>query len=240
MPRMLIAGSSRGIGAALARIAVAHGWDVILHGRSDSTALRALQQELGAPVVSCDGMDREATFAALEAAGALDGIEALVNTLGAVAPSQILEDSDQLWQSMYAANVLAPLHFCQAVIPGMLRSGTGAIVNVSSIRGYDTLAEGEVAAYSAAKAALMNLTSTLARSLAPTIRVNCVAPGFTLTDMAASWSDRVRASAQTALLQRAAEPAEIAEALLFLASDRASFITGQTLLVDGGFELATT
>ncbi len=240
MPRMLIAGSSRGIGASLARLARSQGWEVILHGRTRSQALLRLAEELGAPAIACDGTDRSAVHSALVEAEVLDGVDALVNSLGAVAASSILTDSDDLWQQQYTANVLAPLHFCQEILPGMLRAGSGTVVNVSSIRGYPTLSEAEVAAYSAAKAALINLTAGLARAYAPTVRVNCVAPGFTLTDMSQTWSDRVRSAVCTALLGRAADPAEIAESILFLASPRSSFITGQTLLVDGGLGLATS
>jgi len=93
-------------------------------------------------------------------------------------------------------------------------------------------------AYSASKAGVINLTSALAKEYAPIIRVNSVAPGFTLTEMAKTWNDTVRNQVKTALLGRAAEPEEIAEAILFLASDKASFITGQTLDVDGGYEIS--
>lgn len=240
MPRMVIAGSSRGIGAAVARLARAEGWEVILHGRNRSASLMELSEELGSPAIACDGIDRTAVHRALADAGALDGIDSLVNSLGAVTASSILDDTDDLWTGQYAANVLAPLHFCQELIPAMIRTGSGTVVNVSSIRGYSTLSEPEVAAYSAAKSALINLTAGLARAYAPAVRVNCVAPGFTLTDMSHTWSDRVRSTVQTALLGRAAEPEEIAQSIMFLATPRSSFITGQTLLVDGGLELASS
>ena len=93
-------------------------------------------------------------------------------------------------------------------------------------------------AYSLSKAAVVNLTSALAKEVAPHITVNAVAPGFTMTDMSKTWNDTVRDQVKTALLGRAAEPEEIAEAILFLASDSASFITGQTLQVDGGYEIS--
>lgn len=239
MPTMLIAGSSRGIGAAVARLARREGWDVLLHGRSMSDGLHALSSELSARAITCDGTDRQGVLDAVASATADCGLDALVNSLGTVRPSVVLEDQDDFWLEQYSVNVLGPLHFSQAAIP-LMRSAGGSIVNVSSIRGYDTLSDAEVAAYSAAKASLMNMTSGLARKFAPKIRVNCVAPGFTLTDMADTWSDRVRSTVKTALLGRAAQPAEIAEVILFLASQRSSFITGQTILADGGFELRNT
>lgn len=238
MPRMLIAGSSRGIGAAVARLARTEGWDVVLHGRAPSRALAGLAAELDATAITCDGVDRGAVRAAVEPVIAEGKIDALVNSLGSVIASDVVADEDEPWLEQYAANVLAPLHFAQAVIPAMVADGHGAIVNVSSIRGLTTMADVEVGAYSAAKAALINVTAGLARRFAPHVRANAVAPGFTLTDMADSWSDRVRSTVETALLGRPADPAEIAEAIFFLASPRSSFITGQTLLVDGGFELA--
>lgn len=93
-------------------------------------------------------------------------------------------------------------------------------------------------AYSASKAAVINLTSALAKEFAPIIRVNAVAPGFTQTDMTKTFNEATWKKVETALLGRIAQPDEIAEALLFLLSDRASFITGQTLTVDGGYEIA--
>jgi 3-oxoacyl-[acyl-carrier protein] reductase len=190
--------------------------------------------------VTCDGVDRAAVLSAIADAGVRDGIDSLVNCLGAVTPSNVLEDEDEVWLDQYSVNVLGPLHFCQAVLPGMLAKGRGSIVNVSSIRGYHTMADAEVAAYCAAKAALINVTTAFARKFAPDVRVNAVAPGFTLTDMADTWSPRVRQEVETALLRRAARPEEIAECIYFLASEKSSFVTGQVLLSDGGYELATT
>jgi len=238
MGRMLITGSSRGIGREVARLARRDGWDVVLHGRSPSPSLDALAEELGAVAVACDATDRTAVREALEADGCRGDFDALVNCLGAVAPSQVLTDDDSIWMSQYAVNVLGPVHFCQAVLPGMLSQGWGSIVNVTSIRGLPSMADADVAAYSAAKAALISVTTALAREYAPTVRVNAVAPGFTMTDMSSSWSERVRGEVTSALLERAARPEEIAECIVFLASDRSSFVTGQVLLADGGYELA--
>ena len=165
-----------------------------------------------------------------------DGIvpDGLVCALGAVAATPACGGDTGGWLDQFAANVLGPAHFIRAVAPAMQRRGHGRIVTVSSIRGQDPLSSPEVAAYSAAKAAVENLTTTYARELAPAITVNCVAPGFVLTDMADTWSETVRAEVDRCLLGRAAQPEEIAKILLFLVSDAASFITGQTLLADGG------
>jgi len=118
----------------------------------------------------------------------------------------------------------------------MQKKGAGRIVNIASIRGYGITSSR--AAYSTSKAAIMNLTCTLAKEYAPTIAVNAVSPGFTRTDMAKTWSEAVWNQVKTSLLNRVAEPEEIAEAICFLASEKASCITGQSLLVDGGYSIS--
>jgi 3-oxoacyl-[acyl-carrier protein] reductase len=120
----------------------------------------------------------------------------------------------------------------------MRRSKYGRIVNVASIRGHVPTASNRSLAYSTTKAAIVNLTASLAKELAPDIAVNAVSPGFINTDIAKGWPDSVWQKVGTALTGRIAEPREIAEAILFLASDAASFVTGQTLVVDGGYTIA--
>jgi 3-oxoacyl-[acyl-carrier protein] reductase len=234
---VLIAGSSRGIGAAAARHEAARGSRVILHGRSDSVALKELSGELDAPAYHCDGQDatavRQLVDTALAEVGAID---ALICTLGSVTATDALAGSTDDWIAEYRSNVLGPVNFIRAVAPSMLANGGGRIVTVSSIRGRDNLASPEVTAYSAAKAALENVTVSFAKALAPSITVNSVAPGFVLTDMSDTWSDEVRKEVATNLLGRAAQPEEIAALLCFLVSDGASFITGQTVLADGGLD----
>jgi 3-oxoacyl-[acyl-carrier protein] reductase len=234
---VLIAGSSRGIGAAAARLEAAAGSRVILHGRTDSEALQKLAAELDAPSYHCDGDDVAAVgriVADIEAGG--DHIDALICTLGSVAATDALVGDTDGWIAEYRSNVLGPVNFIRAVAPSMLARGGGRIVTVSSIRGRDNLASPEVTGYSAAKAALENVTVSFAKALAPSITVNAVAPGFVLTDMSETWSAEVRKEVATNLLGRAAQPEEIATLLCFLASDAASFITGQTILADGGLD----
>jgi NAD(P)-dependent dehydrogenase (short-subunit alcohol dehydrogenase family) len=147
-----------------------------------------------------------------------------------------MENED--WKEEFETNVLGTVNFCQAVIPIMQRQGNGSIANVSSIRGINQLVSNRGMSYSISKVSVTGLTSALAKEFAPVIRVNAVAPGFTNTDMAKTWNDSVRKQANSALLGRVAEPKEIAAALLFLISDDSSFVTGQTLIVDGGYGLA--
>jgi 3-oxoacyl-[acyl-carrier protein] reductase len=234
---ILLAGSSRGIGAATARLAVEAGAKVVLHGRSASPQLQALAAELGSRYICCDGRDADAVSSAvqgLDAEGVL--IDALVCTLGAVSSTPALDGATDEWLEEFRANVLAPAHFIRAVAPGMKARGKGRIVTVSSIRGKANLASPAVTGYGAAKAALENVTAAFAKELAPSITVNAVAPGFALTDMSATWTPEVRAEVDRNLLGRAARPEEIAAVLLFLVSDAASFITAQTILVDGGLD----
>ncbi|CAN5517913.1 SDR family oxidoreductase [soil metagenome] len=234
---VLIAGSSRGIGAAAARQEVAAGSRVILHGRSDSPALKELSVELDAPAYSCDGQDAAAVTELVTGVLAAHGrIDALICTLGSVLRTDALSGSTDEWIDEYRSNVLGPVNFIRAVAPSMLEAGGGRIAVVSSIRGRDNLASPEVTGYSAAKAALENVTVSFAKALAPSVTVNAVAPGFVLTDMSESWSDEVRKEVATNLLGRAAQPEEIAALLCFLVSDGASFITGQTVLADGGLD----
>ncbi|OKH80643.1 3-oxoacyl-ACP reductase [Mycobacterium sp. SWH-M3] len=234
---VLIAGSSRGIGAAAARMESRSGSRVILHGRSDSPALKELAAELDAPAYHCDGQDRDAVERLVNSLVAQsDSIDALICTLGTVTATDALAGDTEAWVEEYRANVLGPVNFIRAVAPSMLANGKGRIATVSSIRGRDNLASPEVTGYSAAKAALENVTASFAKALAPAITVNAVAAGFVLTDMADTWSDEVRKEVSANLLGRAAQPEEIAALLCFLVSDGASFITGQTILADGGLD----
>ncbi|MBI5621774.1 SDR family oxidoreductase [Candidatus Falkowbacteria bacterium] len=234
---ILITGSSRGIGAATAKLAKQYGATVILHGKEDSQELQTLAKSLGATVITCDVADSKAVHTAvaqaLQAAGRID---VLVNCAGITNAKPFLEATEQDWLEIFHINVLGTVNFCKAVIPLMQKAQYGRIVNVSSVRGYG-MTSGR-AAYSSSKAAIINLTATLAKEFAPTILVNSIAPGFTNTDMSKTWSEQLRRQAMASLLNRIAEPTEIAEAILFLASDRASFITGQTILVDGGYSMA--
>ncbi len=234
---VLVAGSARGIGAETARQAAAAGATVVIHGRTMTEPLQRLSDELYARAIICDGRDEAAVraeIAALERDGI--SVDALVCTLGAVSATPALDGSTEAWLDEFRSNVLAPSHFIRAVAPSMQRRGHGRVVTVSSIRGRDNLASAEVTGYGAAKAALENVTVAFAKELAPQVTVNAVAPGFALTDMSETWSPAVRDEVGRSLLGRAAQPAEIASVLVFLISDAASFITAQTILVDGGLD----
>lgn len=236
---ILITGSSRGMGAATARIATKRGATVILHGKTDSKELRDLADKLNTEYIVCDITDKKAvTNSVNEVLKKIKKIDALINCAGVVVPRAFLEADDDNWIDQYKINVLGTVHFIQSVIPYMQKAKKGRIVNVASIRGHSTMTSNRGMAYSASKAAIANLTAALAKEYAPDITVNAVSPGFTMTDMSKTWNETVWNQVNTSLLQRAAKVEELAEAFLFLASDKASFITGQTLLVDGGYEIS--
>jgi 3-oxoacyl-[acyl-carrier protein] reductase len=236
---VLITGSARGIGAATARLASSQGAKVILHGRTASKSLQDLAAELNADWIANDVGDKAAVQQSVKELIAKVGrVDVLVNSAGIGKAEPFLEASDEHWLEIYRTNVLGVVNFCQAVIPYMQKQGYGRIVNVASIRGHDTAASSRVSAYSTSKAAIVNLTSSLAKEFAPNIAINAVSPGFTETDITENWDDATWQKTKTSLLGRIGQPEEIAEAIIFLASDKARFITGQTLVVDGGYVLA--
>lgn len=232
---ILIAGSSRGIGAAAARKAASQGAQVVLHGSRASQALLDLATELNAQYIACDGTIAAAVndeIGRLASEGTV--ANGLICTVGTVAPTPAAGGDTDGWLGLFETNLLAPAHFIRAVAPAMVAAGYGRIVTVSSIRGNPALASADVAAYGAAKAALENLTAVYAKELAPAVTVNAVSPGFVMTDMAKTWSPAVHAEVERNLLGRPASPSEIASVLAFLVSDEAAFVTGQTIAVDGG------
>lgn len=237
---ILIAGSARGIGAATARLAHERGAIVVLHGKTETEPLQKLSKELGGVhTIACDATDKTAVEKSVSGVlEKLGKIDVLVNSAGGVNPQPFLESDDENWLDILKLNLLGTVHFCQAVIPSMQTKKYGRIVNVASIRGHAVTASNRGMEYSAAKAGVVSLTSSLAKEYAPDITVNGISPGFTKTDISKTWNERVWKQVSTALLERTAEPQEIAEAILFLASDAASFITGQTLVVDGGYTIA--
>ena len=138
-------------------------------------------------------------------------------------------------------NLIGLFLCCQAAAKYMLQQKSGKIVNISSIRGIDHCGREGVMDYSASKTAVIGLTKTMAKELAPYINVNTVAPGHTKTEMTAPLPDEIKQNMiEGSYLKRMAEPEDIAKAILFMASDDADFITGQILLVDGGFSLKRT
>lgn len=238
--RILVTGSTRGIGAAAAELFLARGGSVILHGRRAAdvdAAATQLSADFAGRVegIAGDFSDRAQCHALAQRAGALD---ILVNCAGIFREAAIPDTSRAIWEETMAVNLTAPWLLSQALLPG-LRQRRGTIVNVASDAAQ--LGYAGCVAYCAAKGALVGLTRALATELAPAVRVLCVCPGPTETDMmrasiAASPDPQAarRQWASYTLLDRVAAPGEIAEAILLAASPRASYLTGAVIMADGG------
>lgn len=235
---VLITGSSRGIGLATARLAKAAGAEVVLHGRTASAALGERAAEMDALHVVADVGDHDDVRSAVQEVVRAHGrIDSLVNCAGVAAPRAFAELTRQDWDRHLTANLIGVFNFCQTVAPHMPRDGSGRIVNVSSMRGNLPMATARGMAYSASKAALNSFTVALAKELAPEILVNGLAPGLIETDLIAGLSPLSRTEAESSLLGRIGTPLEIAEMLIFLASEKVSYMTGQIITADGGSEL---
>jgi len=235
MPKkILITGSSRGIGAAIARLAKEKGYDVLLHGKSPSPSLSSLARELDSSYITFDVSKEKDVRQALSE---IECIDVLINSAGINISKSFKNLTNSDWKTIYDINVFGLANVTRHVVPIMKRSKyVGKVINIASIKGlYSSV--GRVA-YASSKAAVINLTTGLAKELAPKILVNAVAPGFTSTEMTEStWSDRIKEQVGNILLQRMADPSEIAEVVLFLSSEASEYITGQTINVDGGFSI---
>ena len=239
----LVTGGSRGIGAATALRLAAKGYDVAITFRSQRLAAEAVAAEverLGrrAVVLQVDLADPTRTREVVrEAADRLGGLHALVNNAGYVQRLPWEEISLEDWERMLTVTLTAAFVAAQVAVPYMAEAGFGRIVNVSSLRALTGSAHG--AHYAAAKAGLLGLTKSLALALAPHgITVNAVCPGFVATDMnrevLEKRGDEIRAQIP---LGRAAEPREVAAVVSFLCSEGASYITGETISVNGGIRM---
>lgn len=243
----LVTGASRGIGRAVAASLAASGADVVLSSRK-LDALQATKAELEAElpdgagrlmVVAANAGEEDQAAACVEAAvERFERIDVLVNN-AATNPYQgpTLGIGRSQFDKTVQVNWYGPLLWSRlAVEAGLGRDGGGAIVNVASIGGLS--AEPTIGVYNGTKAALLHLTRQLALELAPDVRVNAVAPGLVKTDMArALWEPAEDALAGHTPLGRLGEPNDVARAVTFLASDAASWITGTTVVVDGGMLL---
>lgn len=232
----LVTGASRGIGAAIARVLAREGWTVAVHYQTGRAEAEALAAELGGCAVCADVSDSGQVAAMEEAVRReLGPISLLINNAGIAQQKLFTDLTDADWDRMFAVDVRGVFLCCRAVLPEMIRRKQGNIVNISSVWGV-VGASCEVH-YSAAKAAVIGLTKALAKEVAPSgIRVNCVAPGVIATGMNAAFSaETMDALQEETPLGRIGRPEDVAEAVAWLASERASFITGQILGVDGGF-----
>lgn len=232
----LVTGGSRGIGLAIAETLHAAGAKVAIAARdADRAAAAAAGIGSGTVAVTCDVADGAQVERALqEAEAGVGGIDILVNNAGVTRDNILLRLGDDDWDTVLDANLKGAFHTTRACIKGMMKRRRGRIINISSIVGL-TGNKGQ-ANYAASKAGLIGFTKSVAREYASRgITANCVAPGYIATDMTDALPDEARkALLDSIALGRLGNTADVAGAVLFLASSLADYITGQVLVVDGG------
>lgn len=242
----LVTGGASGIGLATVEMLARAGCRVALNHLPDDTRGPAEVERLcgeGHDVVAAAGDvgDVQAGVAMMQTAvQRLGGLHYLVNNAGTPAtrtpiPPAALDRIDEgMWDAVLQVNLLGTFR-CTRAAAGVLKEAKGALVNVASIAGLDS--PGSSMAYAASKAGVISLTKNLARALAPSVRVNAVAPGAVDSPWMVEWTGKRReASAEKALLQRRCTPADLAEVIIFLLAG-ATMVTGQTVVVDGGLTL---
>jgi meso-butanediol dehydrogenase/(S,S)-butanediol dehydrogenase/diacetyl reductase len=247
----LITGAGGGIGAAIARLFCEEGAAVLLFDRNNEILEQTageLKSALAGAAVSVFAGDvtnpEHVGSAVARAVGAHGGLNVLVNNAAIRNHSSVADSRLEDWRNLMEVNVHGAVSFCQAALPALRRSGNASIVNVSSC--YGVVGRAGMPIYDATKAALLSLTRTIAFEEAQNgVRANAVCPGGTLTPFTMgravaagrNLEDMPQERRMDSLLQRWAKPEEIAFPVLFLASDESSYMTGATLMVDGGLSI---
>ncbi|WP_240648199.1 SDR family NAD(P)-dependent oxidoreductase [Pararobbsia silviterrae] len=238
----LVTGSTSGIGAAIARRLSADGYSVVVHSRGSADTGRAIAAELGsAAYIQADlAIDADRVRLAREAVDVWGRLDLLVNNAGishVVRHDDLLGATPEIWHALHEVNVVAPFRLIAELEPVLrdasMRGRAGCVINVSSHAGVRP--KGASIPYAASKAALNHMTRLLARSLAPAIRVNAVAPGLVDTPLTADWTDAQALWREHAPMRRSASPGDIAHAVSMLASN--DYVTGEILMLDGGLNL---
>lgn len=238
----IVTGAAQGIGKAIAMSLADQGADVVVADLNIEKARRVAEQiakEMGrrAIAIKTDVAGRQSVQAMVDQTLKEFGrIDILVNNAGIIRRGSLETMTDQDWHDVIGTNLTGVYYCCRAVVPIMKRQGSGKIVNISSVAsktGDITSSPG----YAPSKAGIDCLTKSLARELAPYgINVNAVAPHAIETEMSAQWSEEKRKKVVSAIpLGRMGKPEEVAEVVAFLASEKASFITGEGIDVNGGF-----
>jgi 3-oxoacyl-[acyl-carrier protein] reductase len=227
----LVTGASKGIGRAIAEELARAGANVVVGYRSGRDDAEELASAIGGHAVQADVSSPADARRLVEEAGDVD---VLVNNAGLTRDGLLARMSDDDWDTVIATNLSSIFYTCRAVTRPMMKKRAGAIVNISSVVGVH--GNWGQTNYAASKAGIIGFTKSLARELGSrNVRANVVAPGYVktqLTDVLPE--DATKAMIANTPLGRVAEPAEVAGAVRFLASDAAAFITGEVLLVDGG------
>lgn len=240
MSTVLITGASRGIGAQCALTFAREGYDVALnYCRSEEKALALVREIEALGVRACavqadvaDSTQVKQMFDTVRAE--LGAIDVLVNNAGIAHVGLLTDMTDDEWRRVIDTDLSGTFYCCREALSDMIRAHSGVIVNIASMWG-EVGASCE-AAYSAAKAGVIGLTKALAKEVGPSgVRVNAVSPGVVMTDMMAGFSDEdVATLKDDTPLTSLGSPEDIADAVIFLASEKARFITGQVLSVNGG------
>jgi 3-oxoacyl-[acyl-carrier protein] reductase len=229
--RALVTGASKGIGRAIAQELARAGATVVVGYRSGKDEAEQLASEIGGLAVQADVSSPEGAKRLVDEAGDID---VLVNNAGLTRDGLLARMSDDDWRTVIDTNLSSVFYTCRAVTRPMMKKRGGSIVNISSVVGVH--GNWGQTNYAASKAGIIGFTKSLARELGSrNIRANVVAPGYVKTALTEVLpAEATAAMVQNTPLARVAEPHEIAGAVRFLASDDASFITGEVLLVDGG------
>jgi NAD(P)-dependent dehydrogenase (short-subunit alcohol dehydrogenase family) len=233
--RILITGGGSGVGAATCRLFAAQGARIAVLDR-DEEALQAVIEETGGISLVANLLDHDATRDAVEdAARELGGLDGVVNCAGISVSLPFAETDMAAWDLAIGGNLTSIYLVCRAALPYLRNSGAATIVNISSAVAMQPLAGR--AAYAASKSGVIAFSKVLAMELAPSIRCNVICPGAIDTPMVRNtFTDPAQITRIESLygLKRMGEPQEVADAILFLTSGESSFVTGSTLVVDGG------
>ena len=236
----LVTGGAKGIGAAICRALAKDGYNIALNFNTSENEALSLKNELSAitciEIFKADISDSEQVkrmFSEIE--NVFGGVNLLVNNAGIAQQVLFTDITDEMWQKMIGTNLTGAFNCCRCVLPFMINQKKGKIINIASMWG-EVGASMEVH-YSAAKAGLIGLTKALAKEVGLSgITVNAVSPGVVLTDMMSQFSDEdKRALADETPMGVLGAPEDIANVVSFLASEKADFITGQVVSVNGGF-----
>lgn len=241
--KALITGGSRGIGFAIARRFAECGADIALFGTNSERGHKAAEElkNTGQKVFffQADVSNEEQTLQGIESASeCLGGIDILVNNAGITKDGLLMKMKKEDWQAVLDVNLNSIFYTSKAVIRAMMKAREGRIINISSVVGL--MGNAGQTNYAASKAGIIGFTKALAKEVgARNITVNCIAPGFITTDMTEALTEAQKGQLLAQIpLGRLGAPEEIADAALFLASPLASYITGQTLTVDGGMVMS--
>ncbi len=237
---VLVTGSSRGIGKAIALLFAKREAKVIVnYSKSEREANEVLNEinKISEGIsIKCDVSDEKQVKSMIEKIVKKFGrLDILINNAGVVFDIPLFEKTIEQWNKTLGVNLIGTFLCSKYAVPYIKEQKSGVIINIASTNGIDSLSP-DSADYDSSKAGVISLTKNLASELAPNIRVNCVAPGWINTDINKNLPrDYVIEETEKILLKRFGMPEEIGKAVLFLASDDASFITGTTLIVDGGY-----